>query len=252
MKPRKTIDRFDTADGHFFELITHDNDWYIEIDGTELMSTRRTGSEIKLAELGCAGLKEAKAPRVLIGGLGFGYTARAALRELPGDAKLVVADLFEKVVEWNQTHLRGLYAGALEDKRFEIVVSDVWDQIGKGSWNSILLDTDNGPEFLCLPDNQRLYRDRGLERVRNALVPGGLLAVWSADAQPSFVKRMRSAGFDAECKIVRERGNKGQSYAIHIGRLPIGRRIRSATPGQKPRQRSQQKPRKGNPRRRSR
>jgi len=220
MLPRRTIDEFETPDGHAFRLISHDRDFYIEIDGQELMSTRRTGSEVALAELGCAGLMKVAKPRVLIGGLGFGFTLRAALESLPRPAELVVADLFSKVVEWNRTHLSGLYGGALGDGRLKIVVADVWEQIGSGSWNSILLDTDNGPEFFCLPANRRLYQPHGLERVWNALVPGGMLAVWSADAQPAFVKKLKRMGFEARCEIVRERGNKGQSYAIHLGRRP--------------------------------
>ena len=233
MLPRKTIDRFETKDGHVFTLIRHDADFYIEIDGQELMSTRRTGSEIALARLGCEELGELEKPRVLIGGLGFGFTLRDALDHLPPDGRLVVAELFTKVVEWNRVHLEGLYAGTLQDPRLKIVVADVWEQIGRGGWGSIMLDTDNGPEYFCLPGNSRLYRCSGLERIHDALVPGGTLAVWSADAQPSFVKALKRTGFDARCVIVRERGNRGQSYAIHLGKKLVrgdgrGRRVKRA------------------------
>ena len=157
MLPRTVVDRFKTADGNVLSLVSHDRDFYIDIDGLELMSTRRTGSEVALATLGCKGLETARSPRVLIGGLGFGYTARAALDCLPDGAELVVADLFEKVVEWNRTHAKDIWKGQLSDRRLRLVISDVWEQIGNGPWDAILLDTDNGPEFFCVEKNGRLY-----------------------------------------------------------------------------------------------
>ena len=220
MLPRDTIDRFETPAGQELALVSRGTDFFIELDNQELMSTRRTGSEIALAEIGCQNLEGVAKPRVLIGGLGLGYTLRAALERLPAHAKLVVAELFPQVVAWNQTHLKSLYGKTLADPRLQIVVRDVWNAVGRGPWSSILLDTDNGPQAYCLPRNNRLYGHVGLERLRNSLVKGGTLAIWSADTDQSFVKRMRAAGFEARCDIVRAHKNKGQRYAIFVGRKP--------------------------------
>ncbi len=229
MLPRETIDSFETSDGHLFTLVRHDRDFYIELNHEELMSTRRTGSEVALAELGCEGLNKVTKPRVLVGGLGFGFTLRAALEQLPADAELVVADLFPQVVEWNRTHLAGLYGDSLRDPRLKIVIADVWKVLGEGPWHAILMDTDNGPEAFCLKGNSRLYRDPGLERMRDALVPGGLLAIWASDVQPRFVQRMKKIGFDASVKTAKGHRNRGHSFAIYLGRLPSGR-SRSSVP----------------------
>lgn len=231
MLPRDTLDAFETPDGHQLTLVRHDRDFYIELDNQELMSTRRTGSELALAELGCAGLETAVRPRILIGGLGLGFTARKALELLPGGATVVVAELFPRVVEWNRTHLSQLYGDLLDDPRLEMVISDVWDQIARGPWHAILLDTDNGPEAFCLERNDRLYGRSGLGRLHEALHPGGTLAVWSADAQPRFVKRLKQSGFEARCQTAREHRNKGHRYTIFLGRKALvdrpGRSTRS-------------------------
>jgi spermidine synthase len=183
------------------------------------MSTLRTGSEIALAKVGCENLAGLASPRVLVGGLGLGFTLRSALECLPPDGRLVVAELFPKVVEWNRTHLKERYGDALHDPRLEIVVSDVWDQIGKGGWSAILLDTDNGPDEFCLPHNNRLYGNHGLERLYEAMVPGGRLAIWCAQAVelPKFVRRMEIVGFTGGFRIEREHGETGHPYAIFIG-----------------------------------
>ena len=219
-------------------LISHDRDFFIELDREELMSTRRTGSETALATIGCATLPTPSAPRVLIGGLGLGYTLRTALALLPNCGRLVVAELFPQVVDWNQTHLRHLYGtdhlNDLDDRRLDIQVRDVWDAIADGhqkgrEWDAILLDTDNGPEAFCLDDNDRLYGRGGLERLFRALKPGGTLAIWCADTQTGgFDRHMRRAGFETRREIVRERGSKGHRYGIFVGEKPESRRGRAA------------------------
>lgn len=219
MLPREIIDSFTAPDGNEFRLVRHDRDLYIELDGAELMSTRRTGSEVRLAELGCERLGKEKAPRVLVGGLGFGFTARAVLKQLPPGGRVTVAELFPQVVEWNRKHASHLYGNAFEDRRLQIEVGDVWALIGRGGWDAILLDTDNGPDAACLDRNDRLYGRNGLERLRAGLKENGRLAIWSADAVQRFVKSMGRAGFDARCITVRERGSKGSSYAVFLGDL---------------------------------
>lgn len=198
-----TEDSFTAPDGRVFTLVSHGEDLYIELDHQELMSTCSTGSEIALAEIGCRELAQIAQPRVLIGGLGFGFTLRAALECLPCDGSLVVAELFPEIVEWNRDYLEKLYGRALEDPRLQIVASDVWDEIDHGPWDAILLDTDNGPEAFSSSANNRLYGNVGLERMRSALTPKGRLAIWSADAEPAFVERMEIAGFDAGFETIR-------------------------------------------------
>jgi spermidine synthase len=213
-----TIDSFETPDRERFSLVGDGHDFYFALNGAELMSTQRTVSEVALAEIGCRGLEGVRRPRVLIGGLGLGFTLRAALELLPPDAELVVAELFPQVVEWNLTHLRALYGPDLEDPRLRIVVGDVWDQARKGSWNSILLDADNGPEAFSLLRNGRLYGNIGLERFGSALLAQGTLTVWSADPVPGFLKRLTAAGFEASREIVRDERDRGQPYTIFVGR----------------------------------
>ena len=246
MLPRETLDAFTAPDGNDFRLVRHDQDLYIEIDGTELMSTRRTGSEIRLAELGCERLDPKGAPRVLVGGLGFGFTARAVLNQLPARGRVTVAELFPQIVEWNRTHASHLYGNSLQDPRLRIEVGDVWALIGRGGWDAIILDTDNGPDAACLDRNDRLYGRSGLERLRDGLTENGRLAIWSADALQRFVKPMGRAGFDARCVTVRERGSKGASYAVFLGDLGKARRPPEAGRGA----RRPQRPRRTTGRRR--
>ncbi len=220
MQPRTVLDSFTTPEGHELALVQRGTDFFIDLDRQELMSTRRTGSEIALAEMGCEAVRGVTRPAMLIGGLGLGFTLRAALAGLPAKSRLVVAELFPRVVRWNYTYLAHLSAGSEKDRRLEIRVRDVWDEIPKGPWDAILLDTDNGPEAFCLEHNNRLYSDRGLARLHDGLAPGGTLLVWAADIQRSFVKTMMTAGFDTRCVTAREHRNRGQRYAIYVGRKP--------------------------------
>ncbi len=184
------------------------------------MSSRSPGSECALAELGCRDLPSKK-PRVLIGGLGLGFTWRGALQELPPGAEVVVAEAFAAVIEWNRTHLKELQGRALEDRRSTFVEGDVWDSLSEAaSFDSILLDVDNGPSAWCLASNERLYGHAGLERIRAALKPGGVLAVWSAYPGGDFLKRLKKRGFEARAHSVRSRGRKGHRHTIFVARLP--------------------------------
>ena len=216
MKPFETLDQSTTPDGKTLALLRRDGGYYIFLDGEELMATRSPGSELALAQLGCEGLT-ATAPRVLIGGLGLGFTVKAALEALPPKAKVVVAELSEAVIRWNRTYFVELQGGALEDRRVEIRQGDVWKQILEGGpWDAVLLDVDNGPSAFCLDANGRLYGRKGLERIRQALVPGGRLAVWSAFSDPDFVRRLKKSGFDARARTVRARGTKGHRHAVFL------------------------------------
>jgi spermidine synthase len=218
MLPYETLDSMTTPEGLDLRLVRHGQELFILLDGGELMSTRRHGSEVALAEIGCRDLPNQKNPRVLIGGLGLGYTLRAALDVLPPGADVCVAEIFSRVVKWNRTHLADLQQGALSDRRTRIVEKDVFHVIGEGNWDAILLDTDNGPQAWCLEGNRRLYDRRGLEAIHQALVPRGTLAVWASNHDPRFVKLLSKSGFEASSQTARAHHGKGARYALFLAK----------------------------------
>jgi spermidine synthase len=192
----------------------------IKIPGRgDLMNSRMHGSEKALAELACAKIVHRPAPRLLIGGLGMGFTLAAALNTLGPAAEIVVAELVPEVVEWNR-RLIGAPAGhPLADPRSSVYVGDVADLL-RGTvagFDAILMDVDNGPEALVRKDNDWLYSDAGLRATGRALRPGGVLAVWSASQDRAFGKRLHAAGFDVSEHVVRpHRAGKGPRHTVWI------------------------------------
>lgn len=218
MRQFETLDRFTTPDGRRLALYRRDDEYIVNLEGDELMSSRAPDSEGALAELACAGLSGR--PRVLIGGLGLGFTLRAALDVLPAGAEVVVAELFAKVIEWNRDHLSQLQGDALTDPRTNIVHADVWDQVrGGGPWDAILLDVDNGPDAFCFASNSRLYDLKGLLRIQAALAPGGVVAFWSSEPDERFVKMLDESGFDARSHTVEALEGSGIRHTIFVARL---------------------------------
>ena len=179
----------------------------IRCDGWDLMSNRAHHSEQMLGRLGCAGL--AGGPRVLIGGLGMGYTLRAALDVLPTDARVTVAEIFHQVVAWNRGPLAALAQRPLDDERVEVRCADVAALLDGAAFDAVLLDIDNGPDAAMLARNSALYSRDGLLRLRGALVGGGRLAVWSADRSPGFEARLTACGLAWRCVDVPARGRPG-------------------------------------------
>lgn len=187
-------------------------------DGGELMNSRIHGSEKALAELTCKKIADRSRPRVLIGGLGMGFTLAAALHHLGADAEVVVAELVPAVVVWNRGPL-GEHAGhPLEDKRATVCEGDVADilKTRQQAYDAILLDVDNGPDGLTSKNNDWLYTMDGLHASFGALRPEGVLAVWSAGPDREFTKRLRKAGFRVEQVRVRARGKKGARHMIWL------------------------------------
>ncbi len=190
----------------------------------ELMNSRLSGSEEALATLVAQRLAGRKAPSVLIGGLGMGFTLRAALAAFGADARITVAELVPEVVDWARGPMADLSAGCLDDPRVTVAIADVAALIrpetSRGpapQWDAILLDVDNGPEGLTRRVNDRLYDHAGLAAARAALTPGGVLAVWSQGPDRAFSKRLRDAGFAVEEVIVRaHRGKKGARHVIWL------------------------------------
>lgn len=209
----------------------------IQISGyvSELMNSRVHASEDALAELGCAAAAGRPAPRVLVGGLGMGFTLAAALRALGPDGVVTVAELVPEVVEWNRGPLGECAAFPLGDPRTRVHVGDVAELLrqGRAAYDAVLLDVDNGPEGMTHHGNDWLYSPPGLAAARRALRPGGVLAVWSATPDNRFTRRLQQAGFRVDVRTVRARPGKGARHTIWLAH-----RTRDAAPQQVRRQRS--------------
>ncbi len=206
-----------------FVLARHGADWAVRVDGHMLMSTRVHQSEIFLAE---RAIERVEAPRrVLVGGLGLGYTLRATLDLLPASAHVTVAELVPELVDWNRRLFRHLNAGALDDPRCDVVIGDAFDVIArpKVRFDVILLDVDNGPQALSQTENQRLYGDVGTRACWDALSPGGVLAVWSAGPSAKYAARLARFGFDSEVLRVPARKGSRASHVIFLGKKPKAR-----------------------------
>lgn len=218
--PWELLDSTALPDGEAMSLHRRGDEFSLRVVGFELMNSRQHGSEERLAELGLAALGDVEAPRVLVGGLGMGFTLRAALDALSAAAAVTVAELVPAVVEWNRSHLAHLAGEPLTDPRVRVIVTDVADLLrrSRSAFDVIMLDTDNGPEGTTQDGNDWLYSAAGLAVIKTALAPGGVLAVWSMFPSDAFTKRLSQAGFDAEARNVRSRGKKGNRHVIWVGR----------------------------------
>jgi spermidine synthase len=198
-------------DGTELTLTHHTSEYMILANGQSLMSSRRHGSEEALAVLGCRRARTLPRPHVLVGGLGMGFTLRAALDHLPLAARVLVAELVPAVVEWNHGPLGALAKHPLSDPRVQIEECDVAAilRTSPGRFDAVLLDVDNGPTALTASSNAGLYDDQGVAAVRASLRPGGVLAVWSARDDPQFERRLRISGFSVQRDRVRSRPSGG-------------------------------------------
>ena len=220
MLERKLIDTAEVPGGATLELISHGRDHMITLERNELMSTRMQYSEEQLAELTIDRMT-GPSPNMLIGGYGMGFTLRAALARLGPDARVVVAELVPKIIEWAKGPMAHHTGDCLSDPRLSLEVTDVADPIGEAAdgmrpqFDAILLDVDNGPDGLVRPENDKLYSPRMLRQMGEALAPGGVLSIWSAAKDPRFTRRLEKNGFDVEVREVRARpNNKGPRHTI--------------------------------------
>ncbi|MBY4610961.1 hypothetical protein K6M90_25275 [Rhizobium sp. 9T] len=199
------------GEGGELRLKQRDSEFSIMLGANELMNSRISGSEEALATLSWERIKTHPKPRVLIGGLGMGFTLRAALAVLPDDAGVTVAELVPAVVAWARGPMAEVFKGCLDDPRVGIHQGDVGEAIraGKNAYDAILLDVDNGPDGLTRKSNDRLYDFAGLRAARAALRPGGVLAVWSSGPDPDFTRRLRDSGFSVEAVNTRANGKRG-------------------------------------------
>jgi len=217
MIPRIKLASAKTPDGGVMELHQHNKDFFIKVDGQELMNSRQTESEMELARLGCRHLLKKEKPSVLIGGLGMGFTLRETLDILRPDARIIVSELLSIVVDWNREFMGELTNQALDDERTEIVVGDVLKLISKSEncFDAILMDIDNGPSGMTVSGNSRLYSRSGIYACRRALSKQGSLAFWSVEPSKPFEELLVSC--DLHVRRYRALPYKGsKTYSRYI------------------------------------
>ena len=230
MNPRIKLATARTPDGGEMVLYQHDQDFLITVNGQDLMNSRQHESELELARLGCAHLTGSPAPSVLVGGLGLGYTLRQALDMLGPNARVVVGELMDAVLEWQRAFLGKLNAKPLEDDRVDLRTGDIVELISrsKGRFDAILLDIDNGPSGLTDSGNRRLYGREGIRSCRRALRDRGTLAVWSAVASKKFEQVLMACNFQVRrLRVPSYKGSKSQWRFVWIAsedvrKLPPG------------------------------
>jgi spermidine synthase len=218
MIPWSLIDSAQVPGGGALRLMRRGAEFSIKLDGNELMNSRLSGSEQALATLACNIIAERTQPYLLIGGLGMGFTLRAALGALPSDAHIDVAELVPAVIAWARGPMAEIFGGSLSDARVHIQETDVGALIARGAsaYDAILLDVDNGPDGLSRPGNETLYDAGGLKAAYRALRPGGVLAVWSSAPDQDFTRRLRQAGFGVDEKRVRAHATGGARHVIWL------------------------------------
>jgi len=207
-------------DGGELTLSQRDGDFAIRLKGVhgDLMSSRMYSSELALAELGCAHIRELENAKVLVGGMGMGFTLAAALEATSASSEVLVAELVPEIIEWNKGPLGECAGRPLEDSRASIYMGDVAELFisQQATYDAILLDVDNGPEAFTHDDNSELYSMESLHAIRESLRPNGVLAVWSAWHAPSFTKKLKKARFKASYKTVRAHKGKGSKHTIYL------------------------------------
>ena len=215
MIPWSLLDKAQVPGGGELRLMRRGAEFSIRLGSDELMNSRLSATEQALATIACEKIRTGKRaneqPRILIGGLGMGFTLRAALTVLGKQARIVVAELVPAVVAWGRGPMAKLSGDSLSDPRVRIHEGDVGDLIrsGRSDYDAILLDVDNGPQWMTRKANDRLYDLKGLHAAHAALRRGGVLAVWSSRPDPKFTQRLRKTGFDVTENPVRAKGPQG-------------------------------------------
>lgn len=203
-------------------LTQRENDFSIHLKGVrgELMNSRDHSSELALAELGCAHIQGMENTRVLVGGLGMGFTLAAALKAASVSSQVVVAELVPEVIEWNKGPLGECAGRPLNDNRVLVHLGDVADlfKIKQATYDAVLLDVDNGPEGFTQAGNNSLYSIESLQAIRQTLHAGGMLAIWSAWHDPKFTQQLKKARFMVDVKTVRAHKGKGSRYTVYLAR----------------------------------
>lgn len=217
MIPRELIGTAMVPGGSELRLFRRGDDYVIVLDRNELMNSRMSGSEEALAVMTCERLHKIRAPHLLIGGYGMGFTLRAALARLSPHARITLAELVPEIIAWARGPMAALTGGCLDDPRVHLVAGDVAAMIGAAhqTYDAILLDVDNGPDGLTRAANDQIYSMKGLALAKTALKPGGVLAIWSAAPDAGFSRRLKASGFKVDEVTARARSNgKGPRHVI--------------------------------------
>ncbi|MDB6175394.1 MAG: spermine synthase [Chthoniobacteraceae bacterium] len=223
MKPFSTLAQTRTPNGAQLTLQEHDGQFYLKLNGRQLMSSTAASSELRIAELACDAVRNKPGPSILIGGLGLGFSLRRVLELVGLNARVHVAELLQEVIDWNRQFLTSLNGALLEDPRVEVFAEDVFKTIGRApaaTYDAILLDVDNGPNALVAGQNSRLYDRFGFGRIARALklTPPGRVAYWSAVEDPAFAKRLSRSGFKVEAFGAKSHPSaKRLAHTIYVG-----------------------------------
>lgn len=220
VKPRELIDRTTTPDGEMLELAREGGFFVLRVGGIPLMSSATFGSEEAMAHRAAEALGPRPTAQVLIGGLGMGFTLRAALESFAADAKITVAELLPPLIEYNRGVLGAQVGYPLNDPRVRLFSGDVRTPLSQQRWDVVLLDIDNGPDAFTVSSNSDLYSKRGVELLAATLTDGGVSVIWSAYPSPRFERRLKQAGLDCHTLQIRARGNvrKGSTHTLFVAR----------------------------------
>jgi spermidine synthase len=223
MRAREVLDRTQAPGQQPLELAREAGHYVIRVGGIPLMSSATFGSEQAMARIAREQLGDLAAPRILVGGLGMGFTLRAVLDAFAPDLRVTVSELLPALVRYSRELLGHLADHPLRDSRVHLHQGDVRVAIDQGHWHAILLDVDNGPAALTTRSNRSLYHRDGLKRIRDALEPGGVLVVWSAFPSQEFETNLRRAGLACQVERVRARGKirKGPIHTLFVARAPV-------------------------------
>lgn len=217
MIPRELIGEAEVPGGPPLRLFRRGSDFMIVLERNVLMSTRMHGSEVALGTMACDRLAGHKSPHLLIGGYGMGFTLRAVLGQLGPTARVTVVELVPGIIAWARGPMAAVTAGCLDDPRVKPTMGDVGASMAHSTaqYDAILLDVDNGPDGLTRAANDGLYSPQGLANAKQALRPGGILAVWSAAPDTAFGRQLEHGGFSVETVKVRARETgKGATHII--------------------------------------
>lgn len=224
MLPWDVLATAQAPDGDRLRLLRRGTEFSIRLQGgNELMNSRLGGSEEALASLALDRMAGPAAPCLLIGGLGMGFTLRAAQAMAPPKAQLIVSEIVPELVDWAGQHMGAVFGDCLSDPRVQIRIGDVGAHIrsATAAFDAILLDVDNGPDGLTRSGNDAIYSEAGLQAARRALRPGGVLAIWSAAPDDAFTRRLSRCGFTATMQPVRAaKGGRGSRHTIWIALRP--------------------------------
>ncbi|MFC5050591.1 spermine synthase [Rubritalea spongiae] len=227
MKPYENLAKSTLPDGTVFSLHKHDGNFYLKYNGYELMSTSQTFSERHLADIGLKHLLEGKPsrperPRVMIGGLGLGFTLKRTLELIGRPATVDVAELMQPIIEWNRTFLVDFNGPLLEDPRTSVIEGDFYTTISnkpKNSYDALLIDIDNTPDDLITSGNDKMYSPAFLQKIKQILSPNGCVTYWLSEPAPKFKKLLGQAGFKVEEYASKPREHaKRARHCILIGR----------------------------------